>query len=42
MLCHGSVRVEQGAKQGPAVMRVEFPAGSTWKSFATDIPVAIQ
>ncbi len=42
MLCHGSVRVEQGAKQGPAIMRVEFPSDATWKSFVTDIPVEIR
>jgi hypothetical protein len=42
MLCHGSVRVDGGAKAGPAVVRVEFPAGSTFQSFATDITVEIQ
>ena len=42
MLCHGSVRVEQAAKVGPAVIRVEFPAGSSCRSFATDIPVEIR
>ena len=42
MLCHGSVRVEQDAKVGPAVLRVEFPPSSKFRSFATDIPVEIR
>jgi hypothetical protein len=42
MLCHGSVRVEASAKQGPAVVRVEFPPSSRFQSFATDIPVEIK
>lgn len=42
MLCHGSVRVAANAKKGPAVMRVEFPASSKFRSFPTDIPVEIR
>jgi hypothetical protein len=42
MLCHGSVRVEKDAQTGPAVMRVEFPEASRFKSFATDIAIEIR
>jgi hypothetical protein len=42
MLCHGSVRVDSSAKAGPAIVRVEFPAGSPFASFASDIPVEIK
>ena len=41
MLCHGSVRVPSDARPGPAIIRVEMPHDSTYKSFATDIPVKI-
>jgi len=42
MLCHGSVRVDQGAKTGPAIVRVEFPPESAFASFATDLPIEIR
>ena len=41
MLCHGSVRVAKSARTGKAVVRVEMPASSDYRSFATDIPVEI-
>lgn len=41
MLCHGSVRVPEDAKLGTAIIRVEMPAGTTYGSFATDIPVTV-
>lgn len=42
MLCHGSVRVDATCKPGPAVVRVEFPPTSKFRSFPTDIPVVIR
>ena len=37
MLYHGPVRVPAEARPGKAVVRVEFPEGSTYRSIATDI-----
>lgn len=42
MLCHGPVRVENAAKPGKATVRVEFPEGSRFTSFATDLEVVIE
>ena len=42
MLYYGPVRVPQDAVKGNAVMRVEMPPQSRFKSFATDIPVVIE
>lgn len=42
MLYHGPVRVPEDAKKGKAVVRVELPPGSRYRSFPTDIPVTIQ
>jgi hypothetical protein len=42
MLAHGPVRVPADAKKGPAIMRVELPETSTFRSFPTDIPVVIR
>ena len=39
MLYHGPVRVPAEARPGKAVVRVEFPEGSTFRSVATDIEV---
>ncbi len=41
MLYHGPVRVPASARPGKAIVRVEFPEGSTYKSIATDIEVQL-
>jgi hypothetical protein len=41
MLHHGPVRVPAEARPGKAIVRVEFPEGSTYKSIATDIEVEL-
>jgi hypothetical protein len=41
MLYHGPVRVPAEARPGKAVVRVEFPEGSTYHSVATDIEVQL-
>jgi hypothetical protein len=41
MLHHGAVRVPNDAQPGKAVIRVEFPEGSKFKSVPTDIPVEL-
>jgi hypothetical protein len=42
MLCHDSVRVDPDVKPGPAIIRVEFPANSKFRSFPTDLCVEIK
>jgi len=42
MLCHGPVRVPSDAKPGKAIMRIELPATSRYKSFPTDLEVIIK
>jgi len=37
MLYHGPVRVPAEARPGKALVREEFPEGSTYQSIATDI-----
>jgi hypothetical protein len=39
MLYHGPVRVPAEAHPGKAIVRVEFPEGSIYRSIATDIEV---
>ena len=41
MLYHGPVRVPAEARPGKAIVRVEFPEGSTYQSTATDIEVTL-
>jgi hypothetical protein len=41
MLHHGPVRVPDDAQPGKAIVRVELPAGSKYKSAATDIAVEL-
>jgi hypothetical protein len=41
MLYHGPVRVPAQARPGNAIVRVEFPEGSTYRSVATDIEVQL-
>jgi hypothetical protein len=41
MLHHGPVRVPTEARPGKAIVRVEFPEGSTYESIATDIEVKL-
>ena len=41
MLYHGPVRVPAAARPGKAMVRVEFPKGSTYQSVATDIEVLL-
>jgi hypothetical protein len=41
MLHHGPVRVPAEARPGKAIVRVEFPEGSTYQSTATDIEVEL-
>jgi hypothetical protein len=41
MLYHGPVRVPPEARPGKALVRVEFPEGSTYFSTATDIEVML-
>lgn len=42
MLVHGPVRVPSNAASGPAIIRVELPESSKFKSRPTDIPVTIE
>ena len=39
---HGSVRVPLDAEPGKAIMRVELPDTSKYKSFPTDLEVTIE
>ncbi|MDA1263534.1 MAG: hypothetical protein O2816_00475 [Planctomycetota bacterium] len=39
---HGPVRVPVDAEPGQAIMRVELPDTSKYKSFATDLEVTIE
>ncbi len=41
MLYHGPVRVPENAQPGAATMLVEFPKGSQYRCFPTEIPVEI-
>jgi hypothetical protein len=41
MLYHGPVRVPADARPGKAVVRVEFPEGSTYRSIATATEVEL-
>jgi hypothetical protein len=41
MLYHGPVRVPAEARPGKAIVRVEFPAGSSYRSIPTDIDVEL-
>ncbi len=41
MLYHGPVRVPDNAQPGKATMLVEFPKGSKFRCFPTEIPVEI-
>lgn len=41
MLYHGPVRVPTETRPGKALVRVEFPGGSTYQSIATDIEVVL-
>jgi hypothetical protein len=41
MLYHGPVRVPPAVRPGKALVRVEFPEGSTYQSIATDIEVML-
>jgi hypothetical protein len=41
MLYHGPVRVPADARPGKALVRVEFPAGSSYRSLPTDIEVEL-
>ena len=41
MLYHGPVRVPAEARPGKAIIRVEFPEGSTYQSIATDVDVEL-
>ena len=41
MLYHGPVRAPAHARPGKAIVRVEFPEGSTFRSIATDIEVQL-
>lgn len=41
MLYYGPVRVPADASPGKAVVRVEFPERSTYRSIATDIEVEL-
>ena len=42
MLCHGPVRVPTDAAPGDAIVRVELPSSSRFRSIPTDIPVVIE
>jgi hypothetical protein len=42
MLIHGPVRVPADAKPGTAIVRVELPPSSRFRSFATDLEVTIR
>ncbi len=39
---HGPVRVPEDALPGPAIVRVELPSSSKFKSRATDIDVELK
>lgn len=39
---HGPVRVPADAKSGTAIIRVELPASSKYKSRATDLEVELK
>ena len=41
MLYYGPVRVPADAHPGKAIVRVEFPKGSSYRSIATDIEVEL-
>jgi hypothetical protein len=41
MLHHGPVRVPSDAQAGKAIVRVELPESSKYKSIATDIEVEL-
>ena len=41
MLYYGPVRVPAEARAGKAIVRVEFPDGSTYPSIATDVEVKL-
>jgi hypothetical protein len=41
MLYHGPVRVPGEARPGKAIIRVQFPEGSTYQSIPTDIEVVL-
>jgi hypothetical protein len=41
MLYYGPVRVPADARPGKAIVRVEFPKGSSYRSIATDIAVEL-
>jgi len=41
MLYHGPVRVPAEARPGKAIVRVEFPEWSSYRSVATDIVVEL-
>jgi hypothetical protein len=41
MLYHGPVRVPALARPGKAIIRVEFPEKSTYRSIATDIEIEL-
>ena len=42
MLYYGPVRVTSDAVPGKAIVRVELPASSMYRSFPTDIPIQIK
>ena len=42
MLYHGPVRAPKSAAAGKAIVRVEMPLTSAFRSFPTDIPVVIE
>jgi hypothetical protein len=41
MLYHGPVRVPADASPGKAIVRVDLPEGSSYRSIATDIEVEL-
>lgn len=42
MLCHGPVWVPEDVPLGKALVRVELPKTSRYKSFATELEVVIE
>jgi len=42
MLCHGPVRVPEDAAAGDAIVRVELPESSRYRSIPTDLPVKLR
>lgn len=42
MLYHGPVRVPEDAQLGKAIIRVEMPEGSKYRSIPTDLEVEIR